>query len=295
MIQSISSSKVTKTNNYADLKPKSATQISFTGINVSRIGKEVIGDTNSKVGKKIVGLVEEATGSLKRIFRKLKGQDDLPYSEKPITCNMHTDEKMRIELEIKAKTDAEIKSRKEDAEKAIKNAGHNVKDGDIDTYGHPTIQGKEKISNPTRAHEHHEEPDNRTSFRGNAHANTSDEIEKIQNSPWLSPGEKREEIEKIMQGQHYHSLEPSFSGEDEITRIQNSPWLTDDEKAKEIAEIKHNINEEDVSDSDHHVLSSTDDDATSNLPEPTEDMNLFLRGFLILSLIEKMMILLHKY
>lgn len=286
MIQSISSSKVTKTNNYANLKSKAATQISFTGINASKVGREIIGNTGSKAEKKIAGLAEEAFGSVKRAFRKLKGKDELPYSEKPVTCNMQTNEKMQQELEEEARKRTVVKFRKEENEQKIKDTGNSVSPGDIDTSGYLTTSGQHKLDNPTSAHRHHEDFDDnsndRLSFRGNSYDKVREEMERIQKSPWLSNKEKSEELIKLSghkmdagdidqyghlttMGQHkvdspspIHSPEDrtTFRGDepvntaDEIKKIQNSPWLSDEEKAKEIAEMKHPAEQADVNTDD---------------------------------------------
>lgn len=201
MIQAISSSKITKTNNYTDVKSKSATQISFKGINVSKIGREIIGDTGSKAERKIVKLAEELIGSVKRSFRKLKVKEELPYSEKPITCNIHTDEKMKAELDRRAEEEVMVNARKKEAEEAIKKAGHNVSSSDIDEGGHLTSWGEEKVNNPTRAHRHHEEFDDnsndRLSFGGNSYDKVREGMDRIQKSPWLSNEEKSEELIRL--------------------------------------------------------------------------------------------------
>jgi len=202
MIQSISSSKITKTNNYADIKSKSATQISFTGLNASKIGREVIGDTSSKVGKKIIGLAEDTIGSVKRVLRKLKGKDELPYSEKPITCDMQTNDKIDAEGKKRAAEEALASWKRKDSIKQIEASGNSFSPGDVDAHGNIASGGQHKIDNPTRGHrKHHEDFDDNShdklSFGGRSYDEVRKEMERVKESPWLNNKEKSEELIKL--------------------------------------------------------------------------------------------------
>lgn len=308
MIQSISSSKIIKTNNYIDAKSKSATNISFKGLNTSKVGREIIGDTSSKIGKKIIESAEEIVGVVNRTFRKFKGKDELTYSEKPITCNMLTNDKLEAESKKRAIESAQVDSYRKDTIQKIKDSGNNPAPGDVDTYGHPTSQGQHKIDNPTRAHRQHEDFDNNSndiSFGSNSYDKVHEEMERIQKSPWLSNEEKSKELIKLsghnleagdidshghltIMGQH--KLEnPTFRGNgqvdnisDEIDRIQNSPWLSEEEKAKEIKQIKHpteqNVSTDDTLSTTGHHNHTVDDNAPSS--DPTQEQHeSFLKRF----------------
>ncbi len=63
-------------------------QISFKGLNGSKIGKNILDDIASNMGKKVTRFTEEMVESTKILFRKLKGQEELPFSEKPIMAPM---------------------------------------------------------------------------------------------------------------------------------------------------------------------------------------------------------------
>lgn len=58
--------------------------ISFSGINSIKPVKNIIDDKGSIIGKKILKTAKEATDSLKEIFAKLKKDNELPLTEKPI-------------------------------------------------------------------------------------------------------------------------------------------------------------------------------------------------------------------
>lgn len=123
-------------------------QVAFRG-NIVKVTENLLGDKGSKIGSKVKRFVSEVTESVGGSLRKLKGQDDLPISEKPITCDMQTNEKMQAELEKKANESVTIKFRKKDSEEEIKKAGHSVSSGDIDQNGYLTTSGKDKVNKPT--------------------------------------------------------------------------------------------------------------------------------------------------
>ena len=64
-------------------KSKQANQISFKG-NLTKVGENLLGDAGSNLGKKLARLLEETVGSARSALRKLKGQDDLPFTKKPL-------------------------------------------------------------------------------------------------------------------------------------------------------------------------------------------------------------------
>ncbi len=135
-------------------------QISFKG-NFSSIGKTPFNNFSSKLGKTARRVAEETLDSSRVFFRRLKKQNDLPFTEKPITLNMQTNESMKKELDEAARKRLVVKWRKEDNEKKIKANGHNVDSGDLDQSGYPTTSGQKKID--TKLH-HHDD----TAFRGHA-------------------------------------------------------------------------------------------------------------------------------
>lgn len=148
---------------------QSITQVSFKGLNVSKIKKNILGDIGSNLGKKVIRFAAETAESARMLFRKLKGRDELPFTEKSITCDIYTNDKMQDELEKAAAERVVVSSRKKDAENLIRNSGHSVDSGDIDPSGYITSSGQKKVDNPTSAHRHHEDftgNSDHTSFRG---------------------------------------------------------------------------------------------------------------------------------
>jgi hypothetical protein len=83
-----------KNNNYFhDYNNKitgSSNQISFKGSD--KLVKDLFTHTTSKVGKKLGRLLEESADSIKGIFIKLKGADEIPFSHKPLIAPETYDE-----------------------------------------------------------------------------------------------------------------------------------------------------------------------------------------------------------
>lgn len=158
---------------------KQSNQISFMGNpltliktenKLSKFGGNLIGEEGAKLSGKMKRLSEESVILVKRIFRKLKKQDELPFAEKPITCKMETNEKMQKELEKKTQEWTDVKFRRADSEKAITGNGESVSSGDINSSGYLTTSGKKKAGlshnddfNNTDDLNNHD----KTSFRGN--------------------------------------------------------------------------------------------------------------------------------
>lgn len=173
-VNSVKQIKRTPAYNYNLISTANSTksnQIAFKG-NLTKISKNVLGDVSSKFGGKVKRFGEEAAESARGLFRKLKGKEELPFTEKPITCEMETNEKMQKELEKKTKEWTDVKFRREDSEKAITDNGGSVSSGDINSSGYLTTSGKKKAGLS-----HHDDFDNnadglnnnhdKTSFRGN--------------------------------------------------------------------------------------------------------------------------------
>ena len=62
-------------------------QITFTGINGSKVGRSILGDfAHSAIGR-IRRLAEEVSNTTGEFLRHLKGQDELPIAKRPLTAN----------------------------------------------------------------------------------------------------------------------------------------------------------------------------------------------------------------
>lgn len=202
MIQSISSGKVTKTNNYADysnLNQKQSKQISFTGINASKIGKELTSDAGSKLGKKVARFSEELADSVKGVFRKLKGKDELPITEKP-----------KI-LPVKDPYTTHVH------DKCVRwNSKHPSDSVSVPPYG-CDISVAQAAETDLNSKIRKIDP----SFTGNEHHDIQAQIHRIENSPWLTPEEKEQEIKEIQHNQAHENLitnhedanSPAFNGD----------------------------------------------------------------------------------
>lgn len=75
-------SKMGNSNQVADSFTKS-NQVAFKG-NLAKAGQNLLGDTGSKIGSRFRRVGEEATEVIGRSFRKLKGKNELPMTEKPV-------------------------------------------------------------------------------------------------------------------------------------------------------------------------------------------------------------------
>jgi len=167
-VKQIKSNPIYNTRDTVDFtKLKQSNQISFKG-NLAKVGENVLGDIGSKFGGKVRRFGEEVAESARGFFRKLKGKEELPFAEKPITCEMETNEKMQKELEKKAKEWTDVKFRKADSETAITGNGGSVSSGDIDSHGYLTTSGKKKAGLS-----HHEDIDNNSDGLNNNHDKTS--------------------------------------------------------------------------------------------------------------------------
>lgn len=85
--------KSNKMKNYSDNNAKilnSSTQVSFKGI--SNLSENILKHTTSNFGKKVGRFLEESADSIKSIFIKLKGADELPFSKKPLIAPETYDE-----------------------------------------------------------------------------------------------------------------------------------------------------------------------------------------------------------
>lgn len=61
-------------------------QISFKG-NLTKAGGNILSESGSRLGKKIIKIAEEAIDSTKLFIKKLKKEEELPFTEKPIVSN----------------------------------------------------------------------------------------------------------------------------------------------------------------------------------------------------------------
>jgi len=251
MIQSISSGKITKTNNYADIKSKSAAQISFTGINASKIGKEITRDTGSKLGKKVVRFAEESADSIKGIFRKIKGQDELPFTEKPKILPVknpyttHVHDKC-VRWNSKHPGDAV----------SVPSAGCDIS---VAQAAETALNSKIRKIDPSFTRKEHD---------------IQEQIRKIENNPWMSPEEKVEEIAEIKA--RFDHYDPVFKGQDYasqkgVEEVQNNPWMSPEEKIEEINKLKGIHNETiDVPKANHGDKANGNHDETPPPQSSTE-------------------------
>lgn len=84
MITPISKSQITKTN-YTAVSKQAAT-IAFSG-NFAKLGKNLVEESNLKFSAKFGRFIEEATESISKGFRKLIGDNELPFTKEPLTAN----------------------------------------------------------------------------------------------------------------------------------------------------------------------------------------------------------------
>lgn len=162
-----------------------STQIAFSG-NLLSASKNIMGNKVIKAAGKVKRIVEESAILIKKTARKLKGNDELPFVEKPITCNISTNAKIDKEGIDRAAEEALAACKRRDSIQQIENSGNSFAKGDVEPSGKLSSQGKDKVNNPTRAHrKHHEDfdnnpdnldrnTDNKTHFRGNEDAHNKD-------------------------------------------------------------------------------------------------------------------------
>lgn len=201
MIQAISNSKTSKTNIYAHdvlqnySNPRTTNRISFKGINVAKVGKEITGESGLKLTKKALKFMEELGNSLKEVFRKIKGNDELPFVDKPlIAASESAREKNIQELLDKA-------SHVGDSWLSMKMQQY------IRTYGAypPKSYLEDLVKQSSASPDDKEKLMHKISFLGRPHDAMSDEISKIEHSPWLTPGEKAQEIRDIELKYHHEA------------------------------------------------------------------------------------------
>ena len=74
--------------------------ISFKGLN--KIGEEIIGEQGAelkkKFSKKIIRFVEESLDSIKNIIRKIKKENDLPFTNKPLIAAASYDDSCKYSI-----------------------------------------------------------------------------------------------------------------------------------------------------------------------------------------------------
>lgn len=149
------------------IKPNQPSQVSFTSLNYSKTGKNLFRETISHLSGKLRRFAEEAAESARGLFRKLKGKEKLSYSERPITCNISTNEKVEAEAKRIAQENALAASKRRISIDQIEASGNPFSAGDVDKHGNVTSSGQHKIDNPTRAHrKYHDDSNNDPSFRG---------------------------------------------------------------------------------------------------------------------------------
>lgn len=185
----LNSRKSDSSNNFTSLRGRNfnklksqqeSAQISFTSLNFAKIQKGLAGDKSAKFGGKIRRFAEESAILIKGFLRKLKGKEELPLTEKPVTCDIYYDSKMKAELDQKAKEWIDVKARKAQTEADIKKAGHSVSNGDIDAKGYPTTSGQTKIDTKRKHHEDFtDNTDDKTSFKGKENVDSVDDVNKI--------------------------------------------------------------------------------------------------------------------
>lgn len=88
---SISKNKLTKQYINTPINPGLFNQIAFKG-NLTKVGKNLLGDVGSNLGKKITRLSEESLDSIKSIIRKIIKENDLPFATKPLIAATKNDE-----------------------------------------------------------------------------------------------------------------------------------------------------------------------------------------------------------
>ncbi len=133
-----------KVNDCRYVRPRySAAKIAFRGINISKSLQFSI--KNSESVEKF-----DVYYAASCLLRKFKGflcghVEEMPTFKKPMLGKMETSEKMRKELEAKARESVIVNSHKREAEQALKDARCTIENGDIDSNGHLTMAGKDKI------------------------------------------------------------------------------------------------------------------------------------------------------
>src|SRR5574344_2115760 len=102
--QGIVSNFANAENNYL----KQANQISFTANPLNLIKREsklvitsedLLVEAGSNLSKKIARIAAETADSAKNLFIKLKGQDDLPFVEKPLVAKAKSKEEVAKEVD----------------------------------------------------------------------------------------------------------------------------------------------------------------------------------------------------
>ena len=284
MIKSI---MIYETKNKNQNIKRTNSHISFSGLKLNKISNEIANSNQFKnTGIKLNGLVDKIVKKARNVFKKTN-KNSFPFVEKPILTPMGEDARAKRIADLLEKVSGVGDSWLEMKMKQY-----------IKTYGAypPKSYLKDLVEDANVSDKDRDSLMRKISFlgrRGNG-IERYNEIEKIQNNPWLTDDEKSEEIQKILKGTNIetiipnqHSQQIDFNGDDEIKKIKDSPWLTDDEKTKEIAEIKHNdidpdsiiddvSHQEDILDNDHHGISSSDDN-TDNLPERPEEHESFFK------------------
>ena len=116
MITAISSSKEKSLNinknNYTKqyintpINPASINRIAFKG-NLTKVGKNLLGDVGNNLGKKFTRLSEESLDSIKNIIRKITKENDLPFTTKSLIAATAGDESI-ISKALKLLADPQV-------------------------------------------------------------------------------------------------------------------------------------------------------------------------------------------
>lgn len=88
------------------INSKKLNQISFKG-NLSKVGKNLLGDVSSNLGKKITRIVEESSDLIKNIIRKINKENELPFTSKPLIAATENDESI-ISKALKLLADPQV-------------------------------------------------------------------------------------------------------------------------------------------------------------------------------------------
>jgi len=106
--KSLSINKNNYTKQYIDtpINPASLNRIAFKG-NLTKVGKNLLGDVGNNLGKKIMRLSEESLDSIKTIIRKITKENDLPFTTKSIVAATAGDESI-ISKALKLLADPQV-------------------------------------------------------------------------------------------------------------------------------------------------------------------------------------------
>lgn len=92
------------------LDSKQSAQIAFKG-NLTKLGESLVGGEIIKLSRKIGNLVQESVDTTRIAFRKLGGQDELPFVEKPFVTPAETPAQKAVADAVKLKNTKALNSR----------------------------------------------------------------------------------------------------------------------------------------------------------------------------------------